>query len=264
MSYAARLTALHDQLAGLDGLLVAFSGGVDSAVLLQAAVEALGQRAVGVIADSPSLPLAELAAARELAVGMGARLVVVSTHELEQEAYRANSGDRCFHCKYALFEAMVRVGDAEGIDHLAFGEIVEDRLDTRPGARAAAQWRVLAPLSAAGLGKEDVRRRARELGLDVWDKPASACLASRIPVGTRVTADLLAQVEHAEAGLRNLGLRELRVRHQGALARLELGEQDWERALGLKSQIEAQLASSGFESVEWARYVPGHLRPAGA
>jgi uncharacterized protein len=171
-----------------------------------------------------------------------------------------NSGDRCFYCKNALFEAMVRVGKEEGIDHLAFGEIIEDRLDTRPGARAAKQWQVLAPLSAAGLGKDDVRRRARELGLDVWDKPASACLASRIPVGTRVTADLLAQVERAEEGLRGLGLRELRVRHKGVQARLELGEGDWERGLRMKSQIEACLASSGFERVEWARYVPGHLR----
>jgi uncharacterized protein len=258
------LAALRSQLRGLDGLLVAFSGGVDSAVLLQAAVEALGPRAVGVIADSPSLPRAELKQARELASAMGARLRVVSTRELEQEAYRVNGGDRCFYCKNALFEAMVRVGQEEGIVHLAFGEIVEDHLDDRPGARAAKQWRVLAPLSAAGLGKEDVRRRARELGLEVWDKPASACLASRIPVGTRVTADLLAQVERAEAGLRELGLRELRVRHKGAQARLELGEEDWKRGLEMKSQIEARLASSGFEFVEWARYVPGHLRPVEA
>lgn len=260
MSYERRLAALRSQLSELDGLLVAFSGGVDSAVLLQAAVETLGTRALGVIADSPSLPRAELQQARELAGAMGARLRVVSTQELEQEAYRVNSGDRCFYCKNALFEAMVRVGKEEGIDHLAFGEIIEDRLDTRPGARAAKQWQVLAPLSAAGLGKDDVRRRARELGLDVWDKPASACLASRIPVGTRVTADLLAQVERAEEGLRGLGLRELRVRHKGVQARLELGEGDWERGLRMKSQIEACLASSGFERVEWARYVPGHLR----
>jgi len=262
LSYEGRLAALQSKLSGLDGLLVAFSGGVDSAVLLHAAVEVLGERAVGVIADSPSLPRAELKKARELALSMGARLRVVSTQELEQEAYRANEGDRCFHCKTALFEAMVRVGREEGIDHLAFGEIVEDRLDDRPGARAAKQWQVLAPLSAAGLGKEDVRRRARELGLDVWDKPASACLASRIPVGTRVTADLLAEVERAEAGLRELGLRELRVRHKGAQACLELGDEDWERGLGMKSQIEAWLASCGFERVEWARYVPGHLRAA--
>ena len=264
MSYEGRLAALRSQLMELDGLLVAFSGGVDSAVLLQASVEALGPRALGVIADSPSLPRAELHQARELASAMGARLRVVSTRELEQEAYRANRGDRCFYCKNALFEAMVRVGREEGIGHLAFGEIVEDRLDDRPGARAAKQWQVIAPLSAAGLGKEDVRRRAQELGLEVWDKPASACLASRIPVGTEVTADLLAQVERAEAGLRDLGLRELRVRHKGAQARLELGEADWKRGLGMKSQIEAQLASSGFELVEWARYVPGHLRPVQA
>lgn len=264
MSYEGRLAALRSQLGGLDGLLVAFSGGVDSAVLLHAAVEALGPRAVGVIADSPSLPRAELTQARELASAMGARLRVVSTRELEQEAYSVNGGDRCFYCKNALFEAMVRVGQEEGIGQLAFGEIVEDHLDDRPGARAAKQWQVLAPLSAAGLGKEDVRRRARELGLEVWDKPASACLASRIPVGTRVTADLLAQVERAEADLRELGLRELRVRHEGVHARLELGQEDWTRGLAMKSRIEARLASSGFESVEWAHYVPGHLRPAKA
>ncbi len=262
MSYERRWADLRSQLGGLDGLLVAFSGGVDSAVLLQAAVVVLGVRAVGVIADSPSLPRAELNQARELAVAMGARLRVVRTQELEQEGYLANDGDRCFHCKNALFEAMVRVGQEEGIAHLAFGEIVEDRLDDRPGARAATRWQVLAPLSGAGLGKEDVRRRARELGLEVWDKPASACLASRIPVGTRVTADLLAQVERAEAGLRELGLRELRVRHKGTQARLELGEEDWKRGRGMQSQIEARLASSGFERVEWARYVPGHLRAA--
>ncbi len=260
MSYEHRFSNLRKQLRGLDGLLVAFSGGVDSTVLLWAALDALGPRAVAVIADSPSLPRAELTAARDVAKSLGARLVIVTTHELEQEAYRANTGDRCFHCKNALFAAMAIVGRKESISHLAFGEIVEDHLDDRPGARAAAHWNVLAPLSAAGLGKEDVRRKARELGLDVWAKPASACLASRIPVGTHVTSLLLGQVERAEAGLRRLGLRELRVRHLGREARLELGPQDWAQARSMQATVEQHLAAEGFDSVEWARYVPAHLR----
>ncbi len=266
MEYGAKIAQLQAQLdalagrEGSGGLLVAFSGGVDSAVLLASAKLALGRRAIGVIADSASLPRSELTHARDVARHLGARLVEVRTDELQEPAYRANSGRRCYHCKNALFEAMEEVARAEGITNLAFGEIVEDRLDHRPGAQAAAERHILSPLCDAGLGKEDVRRRARELGLPNWEKAASACLASRIPTGTPVSEALLGQVERAEAALKELGLRDLRVRHFGSQARLEVGEADWDLAQTLQARVQASLADCGFEAVEWARYVPAHLR----
>lgn len=255
-SYETKLGRLAARLAGLESLAVAFSGGVDSAVLLHAATRALGERAAGVIADSPSLPRRELLEARELARSFGARLVVLETAELEHPLYRANRGDRCYFCKAELFAAAERWARAEGFAALAYGEIADDLADERPGRRAAGEFGVLAPLCEAGLTKAEVRRYAREFGLAVSEKPASACLASRIPVGTEVTRERLAVVEAAEEALRSLGLSVLRVRHQGELARVEVGAAELGRAQELRPRIAEALAAAGFSGFRLELYLP--------
>ena len=259
-SFEARRARLMQLLGELESLAVAFSGGVDSGVLLHAGRAVLGEGCVGVIADSPSLPRAELQEARELAAAMGAPLVVVETAELEDPRYVANAGDRCYFCKSALFERMQTWARARGFAALAFGEITDDLRDDRPGARAAAEFRVRAPLREAGLSKDDVRRYAREAGLVVADKPASACLALCVLVGTPVTRERLAQVERAEAVLRARGYRELRVRHHGSRALVEVGEAEVERAWAERDELAVLLLPLGFEEFELGVYRPPHLR----
>jgi uncharacterized protein len=253
-AYRERVAELDRRLSGLGRVAVAFSGGVDSSVLLHAARRVLGDGAVGVIADSPSLPRRELGEARATAAAIGAPLVVIETRELDDERYRRNAGDRCYFCKSALFEAMAPWAEAHGFRALAFGEITDDLSDVRPGARAAREFGVVAPLSAAGLSKDDVRRYAREHGLVVADKPASACLASRLPVGTSVTRERLLRIEQAEEALRARGLRQLRVRDHGTRARVEVGRDEVDFARGLAADAERELALLGFETVEWAVY----------
>ncbi len=252
--WSKRRARLLDQLSALDGLLVAFSGGVDSSVLLHAAHGVLGARAIGFIADSPSLPRSELDQARELAHHIGAELVVVCTHEGQDPRYRANVGDRCYFCKAALFEQMQLVARERALPWLAFGEITDDARDERPGVRAAREAAVLAPLVDADLDKADVRRYARQVGLPVAEKPASACLASRIPIGTEVRPELLAQVERAEAALHALGLRQLRVRHHGLRARVEVGADELAHARSLEQRLGVALAQVGFEGWELSAY----------
>lgn len=244
--------AVISRLAPCHGLLVALSGGVDSAVLLSLALTALGRnRVLAVTGFSPSLPSGELEAARRVARALAARHETVVTHELKREGYRANTGQRCFHCRLELFEAMRGVARRHGLQHIAYGAIKDDEGDFRPGMRAAEQLRVLAPLQDAGMTKEEVRALAAEARLEVQDKPAAACLSSRIPVGTPVTPERLAQVDSAESALRQLGFRQVRVRHHGDVARLEL---DPEGDLKLR---EPELRLSVVEAVRRAgfRYV---------
>lgn len=261
-SYEARLARLRSDLRALERVAVAFSGGVDSSVLLHAAYAVLGDGAAAVIADSPSLPRRELAEARALASAIGAQLCVIATDELSDERYRANAGDRCYFCKSALFRAMEPWARARGFRALAFGEITDDLLDDRPGARAAREFGVVAPLSAAGFSKDDVRRYARDAGLHVADKPSSACLASRLPVGTAVTAERLARVERAEDALRALGFSQLRVRDLGEKARVEVGRDERERAEEVRAGIARALLSEGFAAVEIAVYMTAAERAA--
>jgi len=253
--YAERRESLLESLRALESLAVAYSGGVDSAVLLHAAHSVLGDKACGVIADSPSLPRRELREALELARTIGARVEVITTNELEDERYRANAGDRCYFCKSALFSAMEPWARAQGFRALAFGEITDDLSDIRPGARAAKEFGVVAPLSAAGFSKLDVRRYAREAGLVVAEKPSSACLASRLPVGTRVSAERLGRIERAEEALKQLGLRQVRVRDLGESARVEVGRDELGLAREHASQIVSALSEEGFERHELAAYL---------
>jgi pyridinium-3,5-biscarboxylic acid mononucleotide sulfurtransferase len=249
-----RCERLRGELRGLGRVAVAYSGGVDSGVLLHAARATLGDDAVAVIADSPSLPRRELEDALAFARSIGVEPLVVATDELDDPRYRANAGDRCYFCKATLFRAMARWAAERGFAALAFGEIVDDLADDRPGRRAANEFRVAAPLSAAGFSKADVRRWAREHDLGIAEKPSSACLASRIPVGTPVTRERLARVERAEESVKALGLRQVRVRDQGSRARLEVGPEERDAALGLRAEIERRLAGEGFAEVELAVY----------
>ncbi|MEM7201587.1 MAG: ATP-dependent sacrificial sulfur transferase LarE [Planctomycetota bacterium] len=233
-TYDSRVAALRARLEGLPGAVVAFSGGVDSTALLHACIAALGDRVLAVTADSPSLPRRELAEAKALATQLGARHLVLTTDELGREGYRRNGSDRCYFCKTELFAAIAgRLRELEnGRWPVLYGAIVDDLGDHRPGARAAQEHGVLGPLAEVGLGKADVRRYSAAAGLPTADKPALACLASRVPYGTSIDQSLLARVEAAEEVLRGLGYRQLRVRHHGDVARLELEPEDLARAAG--------------------------------
>jgi uncharacterized protein len=244
---------LHEILATMGRTLVAYSGGVDSAVLLVEAHDVLGDDAVGVIARSASLPEDELRLALETAALAGAPARVVETNELARAAYRANAGDRCYHCKAELFERLAELARDEGYETLAYGAVTDDLGDTRPGMAAAAEFRVRAPLIEAGLSKLEVRSLARRRSLLVWDKPQSACLASRIPVGSEVTEAKLLQVAAAERWIRaTFPVRVLRVRHAGETARIEVAPEEvplltGEGALGA---LRRGLREFGFSEVE--------------
>jgi uncharacterized protein len=241
-------------LAGVRRLGVAFSGGVDSSVLLALAVRVLGAaQVVAVLGVSPSLAASERRGAHAVARQIGAEVVEIETAEGDRAAYRANGPDRCFHCKDELF-ATIDAGVARSLalDAIAYGENADDvRRTDRPGARAATDHDVRRPLVAAGLTKADVRAVARELGLDVADKPASPCLASRIPHFEEVTPEKLAQIDRAEESLRELGLGDLRVRHHGDIARLELTLDDLARIAvdPLRSDVVRAVRAAGFRYV---------------
>ena len=224
---------LRENLASVGSLLVAYSGGTDSAYLAYAAHRALGERMLAVIADSPSLPRKELAAAMAFADRHGIPVRVLQTNELEKPEYARNDAQRCFHCKSELFTQMEEARGRLGFERLAYGMNLDDRGEFRPGQKAAELHGALAPLVDAGLSKVEIRMLAREVGLSLADKPASACLSSRIEYGREVTAENLAQVEKAEEALHALGFAQVRVRHHGNLARIEIAREDLERALTL-------------------------------
>ncbi len=248
MELADKVTKLKETLAGLDGLLVAYSGGTDSAYLAYMAHQALGERMLAVIADSASLPRAELAAALEFTAEHGIPTRVLQTGELDNPEYAKNDAQRCFHCKEELFTRMEAMRASLGFAYLAYGMNVDDRGEFRPGQQAAALHHAQAPLVEAGLGKGEIRALAREAGLRIWDKPASACLSSRIEYGRPVTTEALAQVERGEEALHRMGFRNVRVRHHGDLARVEVARDELERALTMKAldQMTAALRGCGF------------------
>jgi uncharacterized protein len=243
-----KLDELRGALGRLDSLLVAYSGGTDSAYLAYEAHRALGERMLAVIADSPSLPRAELAAALDFATQHGIPIHILQTRELDDPNYARNDGNRCFHCKDELFTQMEETRQVLGFAHIAYGKNLDDEGELRPGQRAAAQHQALAPLAEARLSKQEIRALAREAGLSLADKPASACLSSRIEYGRPVTADNLSQVERAEDALHALGFLHVRVRHHGELARIEIAREDLPRALNLAilDRITAALRPMGF------------------
>src|SRR5712692_7863730 len=256
-----KLESARAIVRGLSSVLVAYSGGVDSSLLLKLALDELGERAVAVLASSPAYPESEQKEARTLAKQLGVRLVEVSTAEVELDAYRRNNPDRCFHCKEELFETLEPVRRDLGLDHIAYGATADDAGDHRPGHGSAVRRGIRFPLLEAGMGKAEIRAAARGLGLRNWNKPSFACLSSRIPHGIEVTVEALRQIEAAEAAIKALGFRQVRVRHHGDVARIEVEPEDIARLVSERESVVAALQAAGyrFVSLDLEGYATGSL-----
>jgi uncharacterized protein len=246
---AARLDEARKIVRDLGSLLVAYSGGVDSTLLLKLALDELGDRAVAVLASSPAYPESEQEEARVMARSLGARLVEVATDELELEAYTRNHPDRCFHCKEELFDTLEPIRLDLGLEHLAYGATADDAGDHRPGHGSAIRRGVRFPLLEAGMAKSEIRSAARDLGLSNWNKPSFACLSSRIPHGTQVTVVALRQIEAAEAAVKALGFSQVRVRHHGDVARIEVDGAQIERLLAERERVVEAVRKAGYKFV---------------
>jgi uncharacterized protein len=248
MELAQKSASLRETLAKLGSVLVAYSGGTDSAYLAYVAYQVLGNNMLAVIADSASLPRAELAAALAFTADHSIPTHILSTAELSNPDYQRNDAQRCFHCKDELFTQMEAERAVRNFRHIAYGMNLDDRGEFRPGQQAAAQHHAIAPLVTAQLTKQEIRTLAHQANLRIWDKPASACLASRIEYGRPVTRENLSQVEQAEAALHALGLNQIRVRHHGDLARIEISRPELPHALNLDTfdRITQALRPLGF------------------
>lgn len=258
---ASRYEALQELLRDMERVLVAFSGGVDSTLLLAVTVECLGENVLAVTALSPSVPAAEREEAAALARRIGVRHQFIETAELTRPGYVANTPDRCYFCKAELFGCLGNLARTEGCAWVLDGANVDDFGDIRPGREAARQYGVRSPLVEAGLTKADIRRISKAMGLPTWEKPAMACLASRIPHGIPVTIERLGQVEKAEAVLRALGFRQVRVRHHEAIARIELPPDERGRLLDpdLAADVVERIKVAGYQYVvlDLEGYRPG-------
>jgi uncharacterized protein len=245
------MRALEARLEQLGSLMVAYSGGVDSAFLAATAHRVLGNRMLAVLADSPSLARRDMELAEAFARTQNIPLRIIATEELDRPEYARNDANRCFHCKTELFVAMKALGSQLGFSHIAYGMNADDTRDYRPGQRAAEEQAVLAPLAEAGLTKPEVRALSKAAGYPLWDRPAAPCLASRVEYGRTVTREVLEQVEKAEESLRQLGFYELRVRHHGELARVEIARTELPRALSMQmlDAISTALKQIGFKYV---------------
>jgi pyridinium-3,5-biscarboxylic acid mononucleotide sulfurtransferase len=258
---ASKLESARAIVRELSSVLVAYSGGVDSSLLLKLALDELGERAVAVLASSPAYPESEQEEARTLARQLGVRLVEVATNEVELEAYTRNNPDRCFHCKEELFQTLEPVRRDLGLDLIAYGATADDADDHRPGHGSAVRRGIRFPLLEAGMGKPEIRAAARRLGLPNWNKASFACLSSRIPHGTEVTVEALRQIESAEASIKALGFKQVRVRHQGDVARIEVEPAEIPRLVSERERVVEALRSAGYKfvSLDLEGYATGSL-----
>lgn len=251
LSAEAKESLLLKQMAEFPSVIVALSGGADSAYLAWTAHRAIGEHALSVTALSPSYSTHDRAVAEEFVRQVGVRHEFIETHEMENPKYRANAADRCYFCKDELFTVLDVLAQERNFAAVAYGVNADDTLDFRPGHRAATEHRVLAPLLDAGLHKAEIRHLSQRAGLPTWDRPASACLASRLPYGIEVTPERLALVERGEAALRNLGFRQFRVRLHEKLARVEIASEEMPRAMSgeMAAAISTALKAAGFTYV---------------
>lgn len=246
-----KLEKLYDYLKSLGSLAVGFSGGVDSSFLLKCAHDALGDKAIAVTARSSSFPQRELKEAENFTAKYGIRQVVIDSDELEIGGYAENPVNRCYYCKHELFSKIRKTADGFGVQYIAEGSNLDDLGDYRPGLKAAAECGAVSPLRVAGLSKNDIRQLSKEMGLATWDKPSFACLASRIPYGQRITREKLSAIDAAEQYLIDLGFKQMRVRHHGDIARIELLAEDMPKIFedGLAGRIDEKLKGLGFTYV---------------
>lgn len=265
LPFSEKQARMIAQLRELGSALVAYSGGVDSALVLAIAVQVLGREHVlAATAVSPSYPSWELDASRRCAQEIGVAHELVTTTEIEDPNYTRNAPDRCYFCKTELYELLVPLATARGLNAVLNGLNWDDLGDYRPGARAGVEHGILSPLRDAGIGKAEVRTWAQQLGLSVWDKPALACLSSRIPYGTPVTVEALRMIDDAERFLRDAGFRQVRVRHHGTLARIEVAPDELGRAFELRGAIDEGVRAAGYlyATLDLRGYRSGSLNDA--
>ncbi len=244
-----KLDALKTLLKEMESVLVAFSGGIDSSLLLKVAYDVLGDRALGILGTSPSIPVYEREEAQAIANQIGVRLVVVDKHELDDPQFVENTPDRCYFCKAGICEELMAYAEQHGYQYVVDGANADDTGDYRPGSRAAKEYGMRSPLQEVGLTKAEIRTLAREMGLSNWDKPSSACLASRIPYGDPIDEETLDRIGKAELLLIDLGLRELRVRHHGEIARIEVPVGNFDVVLANRESLVRAFKALGYTYV---------------